>query len=119
MKKLFFVIVVFLLSLNVFSQEKIKKEDLIGYWSPNEKATQLFFWKDSNGVMQVQEISSVCGKPLNIIKFEIYDYYVYVKTIFIPNDWTTENEFVFVDKTTLKCTVTGDGDGVIYYKKIK
>ena len=119
MKKVFFIIGILLISLNVLSQEKINTDNLIGRWIPSEKATDLFFWKDKNNTLQVQEFSSNSGKPLTLIDLVINEDYVYIKTIFEPTNWTTESVFVFVDDNTLKCTITGDGDGVVYYKKNK
>jgi hypothetical protein len=58
MKKVFFITLAALFSLNLFSQglnfkQKINTDDLIGYWRPNEESSQLFFWKDINGKLQV------------------------------------------------------------------
>lgn len=119
MKKVFFIVTSLFFSLSVLSQEKLNTDDLIGYWSPSEKATQLFFWKDNEGILQVQEISSNSGKPIELIDFVIYENSICIKTIFLPNNWTTENTFTFIDKMNIKCIITGDGNGVIYYKKTK
>jgi hypothetical protein len=119
MKKVFFIIGILLISLDVLSQEKINVDNLIGYWTPNEKATELFFWKDKNNVLQVQEISSNSGIPLTLIDFVVKEDFICIKTIFEPTVWTTESVFVLIDDNTLKCTITGDGEGVVYYKKNK
>ena len=119
MKKVFFIATSLFFSLSVLSQEKLNIDDLIGYWSPSEKATQLFFWKDNSNILQVQEISSNSGKPIELIDFVIHENSIYIKTIFVQNNWITENTFTFIDKTTMKCTITGNGNGVIYYKKNK
>jgi hypothetical protein len=119
MKKLLLVTAFCLCSLNVFSQEKINTNDLIGYWAPDQESTQLFFWKDINGKLQVQEISGTDGEPIDTIAFNVNVNSILVKTIFVPNKWVTESVFTFIDKTTLKCVITGDGNGIIIYTKIK
>ena len=124
MKKVFLIIVVALFSLTSFSQglvikEKINTDDLIGYWQPDQESVQLFFWKDTLGRLQMQEISGTSGSPLELLVFKINENSVYAKTLFESTMWTTENVFTFVNKTTLKCVVTGDGFGTIIYKKIK
>lgn len=124
MKKLFLIVAVVLFNLTSFSQvsfikEKINTDDLIGYWQPDQESVQLFFWKDTLGKLQMQEISGTSGNPLDILSFKINENSVYAKTIFESTMWTTENVFTFINKTTLKCVVTGDGFGTIIYKKIK
>ena len=119
MKKSILVIVVCLFGLNVFSQEKINVNDLIGYWTPDQESTQLFFWKDINGKLQVQEISGTSGEPIDLITLTINKDSIFVRTIFMQNRWVTESVFTFINKTTLKCDVTGDGNGLLTYKKIK
>lgn len=116
MKKL---LLVALLLLSTMSFGQINTDNLIGYWQPNEEATQLFFWKDVTGKLQVQEISSTSGNPVDIITLRVDKDSVFIRTIFIPNNWVTESIFTFVDNKTLKCVVTGDGQGTIIYTKIK
>ena len=85
MKNLFLVLVGLLgVSTNVFCQEKINTDDLIGYWMPDEESTQLFFWKDVNGKLQMQEISGTNGEPLDLLDFRINSNSVYAKQL-IPN----------------------------------
>jgi hypothetical protein len=124
MKKVFLIIVVALFSLNAFSQglvlkEKINTNDLIGYWKSEEESTQLFFWKDSLGILQTQEISATSGEPLDLITLRINEDSIFIKTIFTPNDWITENIFTFVDKITLKCVVDGKIKTTLIYTKVK
>jgi hypothetical protein len=124
MKKVFLIIVVALFSLNAFSQglilkEKINTNDLIGYWQPDEESTQLFFWKDANGKLQVQEISGTSGEPLDILDLKVNENSVYIKTIFVQTDWTTESVYTFTNKQTLKCIISGDAQTTITYTKVK
>jgi hypothetical protein len=122
MKKVFLIIAIALVSLNINAQvgvEKLNTDDLIGYWKPDQESAQLFFWKDSLGRLQSQEISGTDGEPIDLITLIVEKDYVFIRTVFIPNNWVTENTYTFINKTTLKCIVTGDGNGIIIYTKIK
>jgi len=124
MKKVFLVIAVALFSLNVFSQglvlkKKIDTNKLVGYWEPDQESAQLFFWKDTNGRLQTQEISGTSGEPISLITLRVDENSVFIKTIFIPNNWIVSSVFTFIDDTTLKCEVTGDAETTIIYKKKK
>lgn len=124
MKKVFLIIAITLFSLNTFSQglileNKINTNNLIGYWEPDQESAQLFFWKDADGRLQVQEISGTSGEPIDIITLKIEGNSVFIKTIFIPNKWIVSSVYTFIDKQTLKCEVTGDAETTIIYKKKK
>ena len=120
MKNLILVIVLVLaIQTASFGQNKINTDDLIGYWKPDIESAQVFFWKDINGKLQLQEISGSSGEPIDIISLRIKDDSIIARTIFIPNHWVTESNFSFVDKNTLVCKITGDGEGTITYTKIK
>ena len=119
MKKVFLITVFALLSFNVFSQQEINNNDLIGYWKPDQESAQLFFWKDSSGRLQTQEINESNGEPIDLITLRVEKDYVFIRTIYVPNNWVTENIYTFINKTTLKCVVTGDGNGTLIYTKIK
>ena len=119
MKKLLLIAVFLTLSFNVFSQQKINTNDLIGYWQPDKESTQLFFWKDVNGDLQIQEISGTSGKPVDVIMMKINNNFIFVKEIFLQNNWITENIYTLINKNTLKCTITGNGKGTLIYTKIK
>ena len=119
MKKVFLIIGIALFSLSVSAQQKINTDDLIGYWKADQESAQLFFWKDINGKLQSQEISGTSGEPIDLITLQIKKNYVFIRTVFVPNNWVTENTYTFINKTTLKCIVTGDGNGTLIYTKIK
>jgi hypothetical protein len=103
MKNLILVIsFVFGIQASVFSQNKINTDDLIGYWKPDIESAQVFFWKDINGKLQLQEISGSSGEPIDIISLRIKDDSIIARTIFIPNHWVTEGRFTFRDKNTLE-----------------
>jgi hypothetical protein len=124
MKKVFLIIAITLFSLSTFSQglileKKINTNNLIGYWEPDQESAQLFFWKDADGRLQVQEISGTSGEPIDIITLKIEGNSVFIKTIFIPNKWIVSSVYTFIDKQTLKCEVTGDAEATIIYKKKK
>ena len=120
MKNLFFVIAfVFGIQTTIYSQNKINTDDLIGYWQPDEESTQLFFWKDCDGKLQIQEICGSTGEPINLISLEIIDETIIVKTIFIPNNWVTESKYTFKDQNTLVCEITGPVNTKVTYTKTK
>tara|TARA_R110000822_G_C15299403_1_gene491797 strand:+ start:200 stop:574 length:375 start_codon:yes stop_codon:yes gene_type:complete len=124
MKKVFLIIAITLFSLITFSQglileNKINTNNLIGYWEPDQESAQLFFWKDADGKLQVQEISGTSGEPIDIITLKIENNSVFIKTIFIPNKWIVSSVYTFIDKQALKCEVTGDAETTIIYKKKK
>jgi len=119
MKKVFLVFVILIFSLNVFSQTKINTNDLIGYWKPDEELSELFFWKNVNGELQAQEISSTSGMPIELITLKVNSNSIFIKTVFIPNNWVTENVYTFIDADTLKRITTGDGQSTTIYRKVK
>lgn len=124
MKKVFLIAAIAVASVfvifNLTNTKKINTNNLIGYWKPNEESSQLFFWKDNNGKIQVQEISGTSGDPIDVINFKIYDDYFLVKTIFKPNNWIASSEYTFVNDTTLSCIVkNSEGAAELIYTKIK
>jgi hypothetical protein len=119
MKKVFLIIAITLFSLSLFSQQKINVDDLVGYWKPDEELSELFFWKNTENKLQTQEISSTSGRPIDLVELQINNNYIFIKTIFIPNNWTTENTYTFIDINTLKRVTTGDGQGITIYRKVK
>jgi len=119
MKKVFLIIAITLFSLNIFSQEKINIDDLVGYWEPSEESSQLFFWKDREGKLQVQEICGSSGKPIDLIRLKINEYSVVINTIFKPTNWVIESEYFLTEPNTLLCRISGDTNITIYYTRIK
>lgn len=119
MKKVFLIIVIALSSFNVFSQQEINTDDLIGYWKPNKESSHLFFWKNSLGEIQTQEICGTSGSPIDVVSLRIEKDYIFIRTILLENGWVTESVYTFINKNTLKCVVTGDGNGTIIYTKTK
>ena len=120
MKNLFFVIAfVLAIQTTVFSQNKINTDDLIGYWKPNEESSQLFFWKDAKGELQVQEICGSSGEPIDLIRLKVNEYSLIIDTIFKPNEWVIKSEYFLTEPNTLLCRISGDTNTTIYYTKIK
>ena len=120
MKNLFFVFVfVFGIQTTVFSQDKINIDDLIGYWQPDQVSSQLFFWKDVNGNLQMQEISGTSGDPIDLVSLKINDDSIVANTIYTPNHWETETKYTFKDKNTLESVICGDGEATITLIKVK
>jgi hypothetical protein len=124
MKKVFLIATIVVASVfvvfNLTNTKKVDTNNLIGYWEPNEESSQLFFWKDTNGKIQVQEISGTNGEPIDVIDFKIYDNHFLVKTIFKPNNWIANSKYTFVNDTTLNCIVDHpEGTTKLIYTKIK
>ena len=119
MKKVFFIIVVALLSLNINAQVKFTTEDLIGYWEPNESSANLVIWQDVKGNLQLVQFSTTSGKPLRLISMQLKDDILIVKSIFDEKDWATECSYTFIDNKTLQCSVKGPINTTIIYTKIK
>ena len=119
MKKSIFILAGLLFSFSVLGQVKTNTNDLIGYWRPSEESTQLFFWKDSTGKLQMQDISGSDGEPLDLVSMKVSKDSIFAKTVFTQNNWVVESTITLVDKTTLKRVVSGKIPGIIIYKKIK
>jgi hypothetical protein len=119
MKKVFLITVFALLSFNAFSQEKFTTEDLIGYWEPDQHATQLVIWKDVNNNFQMVEFSTISGTPLTLLSMKLKENNLVVKTRFDEKNWAVECSFTFINKNTLQCTVKGPINGTVIYTKIK
>lgn len=119
MKKVFLIITIALFSLNNFAQQKINIEDLIGYWQPSEESSQLFFWKDSNGELQVQEICGSTGEPIDLVRLKVNEDNLIIDTIFKPNQWVVRSKFTMVAPNKLVCHISGDAEATINYTKIK
>lgn len=97
---------------------EFSNEDYIGFWSC-EGTSHFVIWKDYNNNMQMAEFSASSGTPLEIISLNFNKTNLFVKTNFKETNWTTESEFVFKDKSTLICTVSGDGNAPLTYKKVR
>ena len=93
-------------------------EDYIGFWS-SEGTSHIVIWKDCNNNMQMAEFSATSGVPFDIVSLNFNKTNLFVKTNFKETNWTSESEFIFVDKSTLICTVSGDGNAPLTYKKIR
>ncbi len=120
MKKLLFTLSILLFSFSSFAQlNKDIKQNIVGYWQPDQESTQLFFWINSYKEIECQEISETSGKPLNTIFVKIEEDSIIVKTEFVDNNWIVESVYTFVDNNTLKCTMTGNSNGIIIYKRKK
>jgi len=120
MKNLFLVLVCLLgVSTTVYCQEKFITDDLIGYWEPDQHATQLVIWRDVNSNLQMVEFSTVSGELLTLLSMKLINEELVVKSVFEEKNWNIESTFTFIDKNTLKCSIKGPIDGTVTYTKIK
>jgi hypothetical protein len=119
MKKLILVFVL-VLQNTVFCQNCINSENLIGYWRCLDvEATELFFWKDIDGKLQVQEVSSTTGQPLDIITFRMDEEVIFMRTFFEPTSFASECVYTAIDNKTLKCELIGEVYAPLIYTKVK
>ena len=120
MKKVIFIIAFLVFSLNIIAQEKINTNDLVGYWIPNQNTSQMFFWKDVNNVLRVQEIDSSTPDAYRTENFQVYDTCIVIKTVFKETNWVAESTYTLVDREILKCVVANiGGESTVMYTKIK
>lgn len=126
MRNLFFTSVAFLfLTLNVSAQTEFNENSLIGFWQTKSSSTHMFFWKDTQGELKVQEVGNEDGG--------VYDSAIYftednklrivsVNPVSKLEDYV-ESEYYLLNEDTLICrTVAKPGeeeDDFIVYKKIK
>ena len=119
MKKAIFIIAITLFSLTITAQSKISIDSLIGYWKPTEESTQLFFWKDIQGNLQMQEICQTSGDELDLITLRVEKDKIFTVTTFAPKNYTVESTYYFLDNNTLTCIIEGEEGGVLIYKRVK
>jgi len=119
MKKVIFIIVVALFSLNVFAQSKISSNNLVGYWEPNRHSSNMVFWLDANNRLQMAEFDTIDGVPLRLISMRVVNNELVVKTICDEKKWEVESTYTFIDNNTLQCKVKGPINGTIIYTKVK
>lgn len=118
MKKLLLMIAIFALVTSVNAQSTINTDNLIGYWEPNRHSSQLVFWKDVKGNLQIIEFSTGNGVALDSKVVKLGNTLV-VETYFEEMNYHSASEYSFIDKDTLKCTVTGEIEATVIYTKIK
>ena len=109
-----------LLLLSMVSFGQLSTLDkFIGYWEPDQHSTQIVFWKDVNQHFQMVEFSTISGEVLTLNSLKLVEKSIVVKTTFDSRNWNTQATFTLLDDKTMKCVVTGDGEGIITYTKIK
>jgi hypothetical protein len=119
MKKVFFIIGILLISLNVFAQKRFTGKDLIGYWEPDKHASRMIIWNDVENNLQMVEFSTIGGDVLRLISMKIENESLVVKTVFDKTNWETERTFNFVSKDTLICKINGPIKDSVIYTKVK
>jgi hypothetical protein len=124
MKKVFLAATIVLVSafviFNLTSTKKIDTNNLIGHWNSDKESSNLIFWKNEEGKIQMKEISFSTEEPIDVLDFKIYDNYFLVKTIFKPNNWVANSKYTFVNDTVLNCVVNhSKGTTRLIYTKTK
>jgi hypothetical protein len=113
MKNVFLTLGVLFFSLCSFSQEKIDADYLIGWWMPDKDYCDMFFWKDINGNLKVQQIDNLNGEPHVLGDFEINDESMFIRSVLfsknssdIKDSTTFSNIFTIIDDLTMQCVTT-------------
>jgi len=121
MKKIFLTVGMFIFSVSVLSQKLINLQDLVGYWEPNDHATHIVMWFDSNNEFQLIEFTTTDYVPLTLISMMIVGDKLKVKARYDENNWESEAVYSFIDKQTLKCEITNkyNKKSIVIYDKVK
>lgn len=119
MKKVLFIIVVTLFSLNVNAQSKISSNNLVGFWEPDKHSSNMVFWLDAKNHLQMVEFDTIDGVPLRLLSMKVVNNELVVKTICDEKNWEIESTYTFIDNNTLQCTIKGPINGTVIYTKIK
>jgi hypothetical protein len=106
-------------SLNMLAQPALTAAKLIGNWTSNGEALDLTITQNPNGKLDVCAVSSTSQKELLVTHVHLLRDYLFIDTIFEPNDWHTESRFELIDENTMLATISGDAEGEVVYSKIK
>ncbi len=104
-------------SLNMLAQPALTAAKLIGNWTSNGEALDLTITQNPNGKLDVCAVSSTSLKEVLVKHVHLLRDYLFIDTIFEPNDWHTESRFELIDENTMLATISGDGEGEVLYTK--
>jgi hypothetical protein len=105
-------------SLNMLAQPTLTAAKLIGNWTSNGEALDLTITQNPNGKLDVCAVSSTSLKEVLVKHVHLLRDYLFIDTIFEPNDWHTESRFELIDENTMLATISGDGEGEVMYAKV-
>ncbi len=105
-------------SLNMLAQPALTAAKLIGNWTSNGEALDLTITQNPNGKLDVCAVSSTSSKVVLVTNVHLLRDYLFIDTIFEPNDWHTESRFELIDENTMLATISGDGEGEVMYMKV-
>lgn len=124
MKKIFLTIGIFVFSASVLAQAEVNSDELVGWWGSESKTRcQLFFWKDINGELQLQEISCKKNEWLVIRDYGFLGKSVYMRSS--PNKHVgkvTYSQYTSLDHNSIYCESTDETTEevtVTYYKRYR
>lgn len=105
-------------SLSMMAQPVLTAKQLIGNWTSNGEALDLSITQLPDGKLDVCAVSSTSQKELLVTHVYLLPDYLFIDTIFEPNDWHTESRFELIDESTLLSVISGDGEGEVVYTKV-
>jgi hypothetical protein len=104
-----------------FGQTDLNKT-FIGYWTQSSSGSTVrcIIFKDKDDIHQMVLWDSSDGEELQVLKIQVETNTIKTTQKMISTNWVTYNTYSIVDANTLKCSIGGDGDGVlIYFKRLK
>ena len=105
-------------SLSMMAQPALTAKQLIGNWTSKGEALDISITQLPNGKLDVCAVSSTSLKELLVTHVFLLRDYLFIDTIFEPNDWHTESRFELIDENTMLATISGDGEGEVLYTKV-
>jgi hypothetical protein len=113
------ILVVFMLAGKVLNAQTIDVKKIVGFWTSESTSTCLVFFKDIKDSYQLVEWSSKGGEQMLITEIKVEGNTIKTTELFQSTNYTTTNTYYLTDENTLKNTIGGDTNSVIYYKRQK
>jgi hypothetical protein len=115
MKKVFFIIVIALFSLNINAQ-KMNKNFLIGKWKSNTVEIEVSIKNQKQ--LNITAFSYLSGENFKILGYQINNKNLYLKMLHESNDWESLAKFIIIDEDTMVADYVANVSGQMIYKRI-
>lgn len=115
MKKVFFIIGILLISLNVKSQ-KINKDFLIGKWISVDSEVE--FTVCDKKEFKITSFSYLTNNDFKILGYQFNKGYFYLRTLHEQNNVEAIGKFFLIDENTMLVDYVGDIPGQTIYKRL-
>jgi hypothetical protein len=115
MKKVFLIIVIALVSLNINAQ-KMSKNFLIGKWKSD--TVEIEFSIKEKRYLNIKSFSYLTGNDFKILGYELTNKNLYLKMLHEQNDWQSLAKFIIIDEDTMVADYVANVSGQIIYKRI-